>query len=328
MTDPTRERPCADGSVGTGAVEPELDWTVIAGLRSFPAVPFTLTDDLVDAYLDATGERHALYERDAGGFAPPLMATLVRLVKRSLGGRWPSGTIQLDHRVATARPLCRGETLTLDARIVSADVRGARSCFETASRLGDETGSIVGTQSSTSMWAGALAARAPDRSNDEPAPRSVARASWPPASDRVADRLGPVSEHFSLARLRAFGHVAGALDPIHVDVGFGRRSRYGGTIAQGRLVMTLLSRLMLERFGRDWLQGHELAVRFVRPVRADRTVLAWGIPAADGTGNDYTVWCETEEGETVIVGSARLGAQRPSDDPVLRDRISPRGGTA
>lgn len=286
--------------------EPELDWSAIAACAAFPRVPFTVSDDVVDAYLEATGEQHALYEA-RGGFVPPLFATLVRLVKRSLGGRWPSGTIQLDHRLATFRPIRRGEQLTLDARIRNAEIRNGKAYFTTRSVMRDEAGSVVGVQESTSMWAGALAAKTQPGSRSETAPRKPVEEFRVPASRD--GRFGPVSAHFPLATLRAFGSVAGALDPIHVDPAFAQATRYATNVVQGRLVMALLSRLMLERFGREWLEGNELSVRFVRPVPVDQTVHAWGAPS-DGDIAAHTVWCETPLQGPVIVGSARVGGRR------------------
>lgn len=274
--------------------EPELDWETIAALRSFPAVTFTLGDPDVDAYLDATGEAHPLYAPGQGGFVPPLYATQVRLVKRSLGGRWPSGTVQLDHRIATYRALRRGEALTLDARISRAELRNGRAYFQTVSQLKDAGGSIVGEQSSLSMWAGA------------PAPTGTSRSAPAPERPRPRPDIGPVSASFPLAAVRAFGAVAGALDPIHVDPEFAKGTRFGVNIAQGRLVMTLLSRLMLERFGVDWLNGNELAVRFVRPVLVGETIVAWGAAREDDPAG-LAVWCENASGDTVIGGTARAG---------------------
>ena len=291
--------PAADNGL-----EPQLDWSVIARCPAFPPVPFVASDELVDAYLQATGERHALYDAHATGFVPPLMATMVRLVKASLGGRWPSGTIQLDHRLATFRPIRRGEALTLDARIQDADIRHGNAYFTTRSVMRDALGAVVGVQSSTSMWAGAVAKAPPGTAGSPAAARRPVEPLQLPSSDTA--RFGPVACRYSLRRLRAFGTVAGARDPIHVDPAFAKATRFGTNIAQGRLVMALLSRLMLERFGREWLQASELSVRFVRPVPVDATVHAWGAPSEQDPGA-YTVWCELAGQGPVIVGSAQTG---------------------
>lgn len=297
----------ADDPLGAeGRLEPELDWSAFEPGRRFPAVPLALDDAQVDAYLEATGESHPLYER--GGLAPPLMSTMVRLVKASLGGRWPSGTVQLDHRIAMHRALRRGERLWIDARVTRAWQRNGRSYYELVSELCDGEGARVGLQSSTSMWAGALApgTRTAGPGLDGGA-REVKPAAQAPALEAPAlTALGPLQQAYPLTALRAFGRVAGALDPIHVDEAFGRGTRWGVNIAQGRLVMTLLSRLLLARHGRRFLDGHDLQVRFVAPVPVGMSVTARGW-LQDIDPCDLVLRCDDPSGRPVITGRVRLG---------------------
>lgn len=282
-------------------LEPELPVQAFVAGRAWPPAAFVLDDALVDAYLDATGEHHPLY--DAHGFAPPLIATMVRWVKASLGGRWPSGTLQLDHRLVQRRALRRGETLTIDARILRDEVRGGRPCWTLGSTLRDATGATVGEQSSLSMGAGAVPgpAATAHRSARDAAPAAAA----PDAP--AGETLGPLHARFDARALAAFGRVAGALDPIHVDPEFARGTRWGVNIAQGRLVMTLASRLMLDRFGERWLRGHALSVRFDRAVPVDEPLCATAV-AAGTDGLDYALRIVDGSGRAVITGQARLDA--------------------
>ena len=96
MTGPASD---PDGAAVSATLEAELNWSAIKAGRCFPQVAFALDDASVDAYLQATGEADPHYE-PAAGFVPPLYTTLVRFVKASLGGRWPSGTVQLGYRIA------------------------------------------------------------------------------------------------------------------------------------------------------------------------------------------------------------------------------------
>lgn len=109
-----------------------------------------------------------------------------------------------------------------------------------------------------------------------------------------------------MSRIRAFGDIAGALDPIHIDPEFARSTRYGINIAQGRLVMTLLSRRMLADHGLRWLCGASLDVRFVKPVLVGESITARSAPAAD-QDRGFDVWCENARGERVIEGTAAIG---------------------
>lgn len=294
--------------------EPTLDWDSLAEGREFPAASIVLDDASIDAYLEATGERHPLYARDAGGgLAPPLFTTMVRFVKASLGGRWPSGTIQLDHQVSMRRALRRGENLSLETRCGRVDVFKGRPRFEILSTLRDADGAVAGAQSSASLWGGAPpppAARVngPDHSPDHAA-GSATNGELQASADEVADEaaaLGPVTDSYPMARVRAFGEIALALDPIHVDTEFAQSTRFGANIVQGRLAMTLLSRLMLQHQGSRWLNGGHLDVRFVRPVRVGEAISAWALPMA-GRPRAFRVWCENANHQRVIEGEAGIG---------------------
>lgn len=295
-------------------LEPVLEWDSLVEGRTFPAVSFTLDDAWVDAYLAATGESHPLYA--PGAFAPPTMTTLVRQVKASLGGRWPSGTLQLDHRVEMRRPVRRGEALTLDVTIGRIETRGGRPCFEMRSRVRDAAGAVVVDQRSRSMWGGAMPAGAQPRNPSAPTSAPAPASDGPsgpvaPGTARVSDegdgeRLGPLTAHYPLASLRAYGELAGALDPIHVDPEFGRGTRFGVNIVQGRLAMTLVSRLMLERHGADWLARGGFDLRFSKPIRVGEPVLARARAIACRP-QCHEVWCESPAGVRVIEGQAWLG---------------------
>ncbi len=296
------------------ALEPELDWSDFVEGRTFPEVDIDLDDESVDAYLRATGEVNPLYAR-ADGFVPPMYATLVRFVKASLGGRWPSGTIQLNHRLAMFRALRRRERLTIDVRIGSISARNGRWCFETVSVMRDGHGIAVGEQTTASIWAGALIAGAAAASSTQVAPPVRAVGVEPTigpaaAAEATAEPLhtwiGPVVGKYSLPMLREFGRLAGALDPIHVDPVFASGTRYRRNIVQGRLAMSLLARLMLERLGERWLQEGELSVRFRKPIYVDQGVRAWATPRR-AEPLCFDVWCENEQGERVIEGLARVG---------------------
>ncbi|MCK9512534.1 MAG: hypothetical protein M0R28_15080 [Pigmentiphaga sp.] len=278
-------------------VEPELNLDALTRGRRFPAVPIDLDGASVDAYLEVTGERHPLYGADNRRWVPPLYPTQVRFIKHSLGGRWPSGTIQVDQQLAAYRPLHQGEILTLDTVVSDTEIQADRRRFELMSTLRDEEHRIVSIQRSTALYLDP--ATTAERRSRPSAP--------PPSPDSGASRL---SDRYSLERLRAFGRVAGANDPIHIDPGFAAHSPQGGNIVQGRLVLALISRLMVERFGVRWIEAGGLEVRFRRPVRVDDLVTAW-LDGSPDTSNRYRLGCHDSCGQLVFSGLAQAGSPGP-----------------
>jgi hypothetical protein len=294
-------------------LEPEVAWDMLAHGRVMGETTVVLDDAAVDAYLQATGEEHPLYAPgEAGGFAPPLFTTMVCFAKAALGGRWPSGTIQLDQRVAMGRALRRGERLTLDLRVEHDPANADRRVVRLLSALRDASGRVAGEQSAALLWAGGGRGAGGDAERGSGGPRDDVAGSRDPATpsstNPVRGPVGPVACDYPIERLRAFGDLAGARDPIHLDPVFAAGTRYRVNIVQGRLVMALVSRLMLERHGVDWLQRGWLDLRFRRPVVVGATVRAWATPDRDG--QRYEVCCEDDRGIAVITGSAGLAPRQ------------------
>ena len=296
-------------------LEPVLDWSTLTPGRRFPAVPIPLDDASVEAYLAATGEHHPLLLEQ--GWVPPCYATLVRFAKASLGGRWPSGTLQMDHQIAMRRPIRRGERLQLALAIGAVEPDPQRPIFEMLATLSTPEGEVVGTQSARSLWGGspatvartdtasAAASETAAATTSAPDPKILPASSSPPATASAAAGAVPVlSASFPMASLRAYGEIAAARDPIHLDPEFARHSRHGVNIAQGRLVMTLISRAMLQTVGEPWLQQGGFALRFRRPVLVGETISAF---LGEQPGGGWEAWCENPRGERVIEGRAWLG---------------------
>ncbi|HPU50212.1 MAG TPA: MaoC/PaaZ C-terminal domain-containing protein [Burkholderiaceae bacterium] len=316
-------------------LEPVLEFSDLPQGRVFAPVPVTLDDGLVDAYLSATGMHHALLRGPQAGVPMSLM-TMVRYSKTAIAGRWPSGTVQLDQRMRSLRALRRGETVSIEYWVANAEVVGDRPYFELAMRVRDAHADVIGESSGRSLWGGPVgqaraASAVQGRRAGPEAGEGAAGAQGAQAAGRAlgaqgageaetagtqgakgageaaaATRIGPLCGSFSMDRLRAFGEVAAARDPIHLDPEFARTTRYGRNIAQGRLAMTLLEQLLLDHFGPRWLERGWMTVRFRRPVFVDQPLQAWAIAKPDTPG----IWrlsCRNPEGDEVIEGEGGIG---------------------
>jgi acyl dehydratase len=282
--------------------EPVLQYDDLQTGQQFPAVPCLLEAAFVDSYLQATGEQHPLFAittpgTTSGNYAPPLCTSLVRFAKGSLGGRWPTGTVHLSQEMRFLRPLHRGEGLTLEVQIGGKYSRTDRRYVEllTTTRDREQRPVVHGTM--LMLWAGATQPSTQVQKARTPHERLE------PIPD--GKQLVPITAKFTRSRLQAYGEVAGARDPIHLDPQVALRTRFGKNIAQGLLILTLISRLILRTFAEDWLTRGALKVRFVKPVFVGDQVTACGVLLDDPPGG-CVVWCENQHGDRVIDGQASV----------------------
>lgn len=100
-------------------------------------------------------------------------------------------------------------------------------------------------------------------------------------------------------------------NPIHIDEEFARKTALGGTVAHGMLILAYISQMMGATFGRNWLAGGKLDVRFKAPARPGDTITVSGrirsIEKDEGqTLIHCDVFCQNQNGESVITGEAQV----------------------
>ncbi len=100
-------------------------------------------------------------------------------------------------------------------------------------------------------------------------------------------------------------------NPIHIDEDFAKKTPLGGTIAHGMLILAYVSQMMTAAFGRNWLVGGKLNVRFRVPARPKDTITVSGkVSNIDIRENQTVVRCEVlcsnQQGEAVITGEAKV----------------------
>jgi acyl dehydratase len=98
-------------------------------------------------------------------------------------------------------------------------------------------------------------------------------------------------------------------NPIHYDPVFARHAGLPAPIATGVMSSAFLSEMLTTAFGVDWLRSGSMDVKFIRPIFAGDTVTARGRISdkrATSTGKRIAleIWCETQRGEPVTVGTA------------------------
>jgi len=113
------------------------------------------------------------------------------------------------------------------------------------------------------------------------------------------------------ANINLYAEASRDFNPIHIDEDFAKKTPLGGTIAHGMLILAYVSQMMSAAFGRSWLAGGKLNVRFKTPARPGDTITVSGaisrIEKSEGqTLIHCDVLCRNQNGETVITGETSL----------------------
>lgn len=108
-----------------------------------------------------------------------------------------------------------------------------------------------------------------------------------------------------------YAEASGDFNPIHLDEEFARKTSLGGRVAHGMLILAYISEMMVSAFGKAWLSGGKLDVRFKAAARPGDTVTASSkITRLDksgvGTAVVCSVLCANDKGEAIITGEASL----------------------
>ena len=135
-----------------------------------------------------------------------------------------------------------------------------------------------------------------------------------------AGQLSELKEGMSLPELKRtitqqninlYAEASRDFNPVHIDEDFAKKTPLGGTIAHGMLVLAYVSQMMSVAFGRSWLVGGKLNVRFKAPARPGDTITVSGKIrklAKDGKQSivNCDVLCSNQKGEAVITGEAKV----------------------
>ena len=111
--------------------------------------------------------------------------------------------------------------------------------------------------------------------------------------------------------INLYAEASQDFNPIHIDEEFAKKTPLGGTIAHGMLILAYVSQMMTAAFGRSWIIGGKLNVRFRNPARPGDTITVSGkilkVERKEGqTLINCDVLCHNQNGESVITGEANL----------------------
>jgi 3-hydroxybutyryl-CoA dehydratase len=128
-------------------------------------------------------------------------------------------------------------------------------------------------------------------------------------SDKMV--IPSVTRHITQANIDLYAEASRDFNPIHIDEDFAKKTPLGGTIAHGMLVLAYVSHMMTMAFGRAWLTGGQLNVRFKTPARPGDTLTVSGkVHQIERDGTRVVVkcdvLCQNQKGESIVTGEAVL----------------------
>jgi len=130
--------------------------------------------------------------------------------------------------------------------------------------------------------------------------------------------LPEVKKRVTQNDINLYAEASQDFNPIHIDEDFAKQTPLGGTIAHGMLVLAYVSQMMAAAFGRNWLTGGKLSVRFKAPACPGDTITVSGkIRKLQRNGEQALIICDVlcrnQNGESVITGEARVEVEGYED---------------
>ncbi|MFQ5996858.1 MAG: MaoC family dehydratase [Dehalococcoidales bacterium] len=123
--------------------------------------------------------------------------------------------------------------------------------------------------------------------------------------------LPEIKKSISQEQINLYAEASKDFNPIHIDENYARQTPLGGTVAHGMLILAYVSQMMTAAFGRNWLSGSKLNVRFKAPARPGDTVTICGkicqVEKSDGQNLiNCDVLCQNQNEESIIIGEAMV----------------------
>lgn len=117
--------------------------------------------------------------------------------------------------------------------------------------------------------------------------------------------LALVTKTISMQCMREYSGAAG----IHSDDQAAQAQGLSGALVQGGQLVGYLNEMMVRSLGGGFIEGGEIAVSFVQPVRDGDVVQTRGEMTSStrqerGERLEFDVWLQNQRGEKVTVGKA------------------------
>jgi len=123
----------------------------------------------------------------------------------------------------------------------------------------------------------------------------------------IGQELPPVRKEVTFENMRLFSMWSNL--NIHTDWEAAKKAGLPAPIAQGLMSHAYLSEMLTQFFGKNWLQGGKLEVKFINYTLPGDVITARGVVREkmeeDGAVRfQCEVWCESLSGDKTVVGTA------------------------
>ena len=125
----------------------------------------------------------------------------------------------------------------------------------------------------------------------------------------IGQEIEPIVKHMTIERMSRPLMAGG--NPIHHDPAFAENAGLQAPIATGVMSSAFLSEMLTKAFGIDWIRSGSIDVKFIRPIYAGDTLTMRGritgkSETSTGVRIALDIWCETQRGKPVTVGTATV----------------------
>lgn len=281
---------------------------------------FTVSEDLARRYVDAVEDYHLCYLTGSGGDRPLVHPGLV--LNQSNTTRSPSYSvapgeagIHAKEETWFVRPARVGDRLLVEWSFEESYERRGRTYLVYKAVVKDDRGNVIIERRSHSTRTSA-ASPIPARRDEASSERAQHIAPAPNAEARSLTEVGLVlsgrRKLVTLDHMRLFSGWPSR--NIHTDEETAQAAGLVAPIASATQNMGHICEFMLDYFGVGWLSSGYLRLAFVKPIYPGYAVTVKGKivnkePLPDGIRYDLEIWCETDSGIIVTVGSAQATYQ-------------------
>jgi 3-hydroxybutyryl-CoA dehydratase len=127
---------------------------------------------------------------------------------------------------------------------------------------------------------------------------------------RAGDEIPQLTVVVSRKLIDDFSVMANDRNPVHMNDEFARGRGFPGAIAHGAIAASFLLRMLTQWLGAWPVNGDDLEITFISPVLVGTAVTAKGVvEAVEGQHLICKVWCENDQGQKAIIGTARIASR-------------------